>query len=273
MAEEPYENNSEHSEKTVEHHVHATKLRKKLNLYFLLISIVAISVSGEIILEMSSGELQEDIIESIAAEFSATFSPELYAQIKAAKSDFNMDKIFDPIYSLRNRMILILLVVTLCIVGAFFMFSKDIVTPMGGLVSAAKKLAAGDLTVKVPIISQDEIGQVGELINEINEKLIDMINQVKEDLERYKEKVDGLSSLINGILTYEKNDVLETRKIKFSDFRAIMDNTAKCSATLEVMKRDLEALEVFVSMYKTYRMGDVSEDELNEAFNEYTLKE
>lgn len=251
-------------------HIHASKLKRKLNLYFLLIAIVAISVSAEIILEMSEGTIPAHILSNATEEYGTVLGENFVAQLKSAESLVDYDKIFYPIYDMRNRMILLLLVVTGCIVVSFFMFSRDIVSPMGNMVNAAKKLAAGDLTVKIPVDSQDEIGQVGELINEMNAKMLDMIKQIQDDIGRYREKVSSLAEFVDGLLPEEKTgDIVESRRLKLSDFTKMTKGIHKCSTSIKSMKKDLDAVEIFVNMYKTYRMGEVSDGEVLTALEEY----
>jgi methyl-accepting chemotaxis protein len=168
-------------------------------------------------------------------------------------------------------MILLLLVVTGCIVAAFFMFARDIVGPMDGMVDATKKIAEGDLTVQVPVMSADEIGQIGSLINEMNVRLLDMINQVKMDIRRHKDKVRVASSLLSDLIPDEKSgEIVETRKMKVSEFKGILKNANDIVHLLEMMTTDLSSLETFVNMYKTYKIkSEISQNEIQEAIESY----
>lgn len=248
-----------------------SRLRRKLMIYFLLISIVSISVSAEIILEISSSKLENEITASFEKE-----SSRLLSSKEAKKFNANIDKkaIFKPIYKLRTRMILFLLVVTGCIVAAFFMFAKDIVAPMDGMVEATKRLAEGDLTVKVPVITEDEIGQIAQLINEMNERLLDMINQVKTDIQRHKDKVAAASNLIASMLTdVNSGDIIEQKKMKVGDFKDMIKIAESLVRVLEMMTHDLTSLETFVKMYKTYKISsEISQNEILEAMEQYQQK-
>lgn len=162
-----------------------SRLKKKLLLYFLLISIVSISVSAEIIFEVGSSRFKDSIKYSFFTQMEHSVSPGAIETFKASVDD---EALFKPITDLRNRMILLLLVISGSIIAALFLFTRDIVSPMDGMVEATKRMADGDLTASVPVISHDEIGQIGDLINSMNEKLLDMIIQVKQDLNRHKDK-------------------------------------------------------------------------------------
>jgi methyl-accepting chemotaxis protein len=252
----------------IKHHNQMSRLKKKLQLYFLLIAIVWVSVSAEIILDVSSRSLQNSITHNFTQEIKS--KPGL-SGVEAVEKEIDYEKIFWPVYDLRNRMILLLLVVTGCIVAAFFMFARDIVGPMDGMVDATKKIAEGDLTVQVPVMSADEIGQIGSLINEMNVRLLDMINQVKMDIRRHKDKVRVASSLLSDLIPDEKSgEIVETRKMKVSEFKGILKNANDIVHLLEMMTTDLSSLETFVNMYKTYKIkSEISQNEIQEAIESY----
>lgn len=246
----------------------ASRLKRKLTLYFLLISIVSISVSAEIILEFSSGRFKSGIKESVIKDINSDIPREHRAAI--AKSIDKIDT-FEPIVDLRNRMILLLLVVFACIVGAFFMFTRDIVSPMEGIVDATKKIADGDLTVSVPIMSDDEIGQIARLINEMNVNLQDMIMQIRQEINRHKLKILEASDKMNEFIQYDSvGNIIENKKMKVSEFRNMIGLSADVMKLLENMMVDLSALETFVKMYKTYAVStEIEQLEIEKAIDSY----
>ena len=245
-----------------------SRLKKKLLLYFLLISIVSISVSAEIILEFSSPRFKETIEKNYYSELAKTLPQK---DIDKIKSNINKKKVFNPIYDLRDRMILLLLVVSFSIIGAFFLFTKDIVDPMDGMVAATKQIVDGDLTVKVPVMTEDEIGQIGSLINNMNEKLLDMIVQVKQDLNRHKDKIMAASHLITEIINNNKaEDIIEHKKMRVGDFKNMIKLGEDVIALLEIMTTDLTSLQTFINMYKTYSLKtELSQDEIENAIKNY----
>ncbi|MGL4370895.1 MAG: hypothetical protein ACRCUT_14670, partial [Spirochaetota bacterium] len=125
-----------------------SRLKKKLLLYFILVAIVSISVSAEIILEMSSPRFRESLSAGVAAQLNQTIDAKSLSSVKTALSS---DAAWAPLYDMRNRMILLLLVISASVIGAFFLFTRDIVAPMDGLVDAAKKIASGDFTATAPV--------------------------------------------------------------------------------------------------------------------------
>ena len=246
-----------------------SRLKKKLMLYFILIAIVSISVSAEIILEMSSPGFQHNIEENFYKNIEGQVSEEKLVSIK---KNTDHDFIFDPIYNLRNRMILLLLVVSASIIGAFFMFAKDIVSPMDGMVEATKKIADGDLTVTVPIMSEDEIGQIAGLINDMNINLQDMIMQIRQEISRHMEQIIKASFKISEIINVDiSKKILNDKKLKVSDFKKMLKLGEDVVEILETMSDELFALQKFVKMYKTYGVhNEITQDEISKAFSNYS---
>jgi len=247
-----------------------SRLKKKLTLYFILIAIVSISVSVEMIFEFSSAKFRNDIRSNLIIEVQ-TGVPAAYIQ------KLNIDRlnsaINDPISDLRNRMILLLLVVFASIVGAFVMFAKDIVSPMDSIVEATKKIADGDLTVMVPVMSDDEIGQIATLINDMNINLQDMIMQIRQEISRHKNKIQQATDAISYITQKNADEIIENKKMKVSDFKKMTKLSLDVVKLLDMMLIDLGALETFVKMYKTYAVHtEINQRELDRVLDQYNVK-
>jgi methyl-accepting chemotaxis protein len=246
-----------------------SRLKKKLLIYFILIAIVSISVSAEIILEVSSKKFKNSISENFVHQLEKNLGTKYVEKIT---KNIDSEAVFVPIYDLRNRMILFLLVVSSSIIGAFYMFTKDIISPMDGIVEATKKIARGDLTVSVPVMSEDEIGQIAGLINDMNLNLQDMIFQVKQEVNRYRDKIEmatkKISLLVNSNTTEE---IMENRKMKVSDFKNMVAIGDEVVGLLEYMGNDLSSLQTFINMYKTYKINsEISQNEIEEALQNFS---
>jgi methyl-accepting chemotaxis protein len=246
-----------------------SRLRKKLILYFILISVVSISVSAEIIFEFSSGRLKDEIRENLIVALSGSVSPAIVQKIDVDSLDSAVSM---PLSTLRNRMILLLLVIFACIVGAFVLFTRDIVSPMDGIVDATKKIADGDLTVLVPVMSDDEIGQIARLINDMNVNLQDMVMQIRGEIERHKNKIREATDKIIFMGHVESAvEIIDNKRMKLSDFKKMIRLSGDVVKLLEQMLVDLSALETFVRMYKTYSIRpDIDQKEIDSAMNKYS---
>lgn len=244
-----------------------SRLKKKLLLYFLLISIVSISVSAEIILELSSSRFTAAIEHNLYMNLEKNLDPDSILRVRGALQE---KALLAPLYDLRNRMILLLLVVSSCIIAAFFMFTKDIVSPMDGMVEATKKIAEGDLTVTVPVISQDEIGQIGGLINNMNTNLQDMVMQIRQEINRHMQQIIKASYTLNEIMsTSSADEVLATKRLKAADYKKMTSFSRDVVKMLENMSDELYALQKFVNMFKTYQVhAEITEEEIQQALQE-----
>jgi methyl-accepting chemotaxis protein len=246
-----------------------SRLKKKLLLYFILVSIVSISVSAEIILEMSSARFRESIQSNYEKQMAKQFAPGRLAEIEK-KMDYRY--VFAPISNLRNRMILLLVVVSVSIVGALFMFTRDIVSPMDGMVEATKKIAGGDLTCTVPVMSEDEIGQVAGLINDMNVNLQDMIMQIRQEISRHMEQIVKVSYKMGEVIQGETAErALKEKRISAAEFRKILRSSREVFAMMETMSDELFALQKFVKMYKTYgQHTEILQSDIDKAFQRFT---
>ncbi len=246
-----------------------SRLKKKLLLYFLLVAIVSLSVSAEIILEMSSSMLHAKVEKNFIQQIEKKMPPD---DFKAYIQGVDKKKVFEPIYDLRNRMVLLLIVVSLSIIGAFYLFTKDIVSPMDSMVEATKKIAEGDLTVTVPIKSEDEIGQVASLINDMNINLQDLIMQIRQEISRHMEQIIKVSYKLGEIMKEDLADEILSRKVmKKSDFIRMTKFGKEVLDILENMSDELFALQKFVKMYKTYGpSGDSAQNDIPSAFEKDT---
>jgi len=247
-----------------------SRLKKKLTLYFILIAIVSISVSVEMIFEFSSAKFRNDISNNLIIEAQHGI-PAVYVQ-KLDMERLNT-AINEPISDLRNRMILLLMVICASIVGAFIMFAKDIVSPMDGIVDATKRIADGDLTVTVPVMSDDEIGQIATLINDMNINLQDMIMQIRQEISRHKSKIFEASVIISSISQKNSDEIIKNKSMKVSDFRKMIKLSIDVVKLLDIMLIDLGALENFVKMYKTYAVHtEINQKELDKVLDQYNVK-
>jgi methyl-accepting chemotaxis protein len=245
-----------------------SRLRKKLLLYFLLVAIVSISVSAEIILEVSSAKLENEIKSSFYHQIEKITPQKNLAEIK---KNLDTDAVFSPIYKLRNRMILFLLFVSVSIIAAFVLFTKDIISPMDGIVEATKKIVAGDFTVTVPVMSEDEIGLIARSINDIDSNLTNMINQVKHELNKYKFTLIDAHNDLSRIAPDTLNEkVLKEKKIRTIEYRNMIHEFKTVTGSLTVLIDSLSELQGFLSMYKTYTIkSELSQLEIDEAIKDF----
>ncbi len=93
-----------------------------------------------------------------------------------------------PYDDLRVRTSLLFLGITLtavlAAVAVSYIFSRRLSTPVGALVAASRRVASGDLETKVPVTSNDEIGQLASSFNTMAASLKARDDQLKEFARR-----------------------------------------------------------------------------------------
>ncbi len=235
-----------------------SKLKKKLLLYFILISVVSVSVSAEIILELGSPAFRGMFIKNIEKELTKVMTQE-------EAHDFVMNKMdrahfFDPFTEMQIRMILLLLVIGGSIIGAFGLFTKDIVSPMESMVNATRRIADGDLSASVPVNTQDEIGQIGLLINEMSVNLQDLILQLKSEVDRMRERIMAINGRVSSdLLNPDLLSAIENRKITKGEIRRVIRTGDDMTGILKDMLIDLNALQAFINLYKVFEVKDTDD--------------
>ena len=238
--------------------VDESRIKKKLILYFILISTVSISISLEVILEVSEAHFREKVAESLLTEVQSHLPEDL----KLHEIPIDMNKAFEPLNNLRIRMILLFLVIIGTIITAFSLFSKDIATPIDELVEGAKKVADGDLTYTIPVLSEDEIGQLARLINDMNANLQELVVEIRFEMKRMVQIVDDLRTQLAPTFEVDLvSEAIEHRKIKVSKIKNVQNVAKEVDKNLHDLKEDLAALTMLIDMYKVYQVTTANQDQ------------
>ncbi len=157
-------------------------LKKKLLIYFLAVGFISLIVGLEMIWEIGEPKLIGQLSESVDAAFpDQTLDPALLAGA------------FQPLHDLQTRMLLLLSIVGLCVLIALGVFVREIADPLDGMVTAAKQIREGHLDVTVPVCSKDEIGQLGEIFNDLTvnfQEVLLFVGAVNGDLNHVVEKIN-----------------------------------------------------------------------------------
>jgi methyl-accepting chemotaxis protein len=225
------------------------------------------------IIEFSTAKFRDDIRLNVIGVVQQGIPGEYVKKIDLVKLSAAVS---DPIKDFRNRIVIVLFIICGCIYVAFKMFIKDIVSPMENIVEATKKIADGDLTVTVPVMSDDEIGHIAKLINDMNINLQDMIMQIKQEIERHKDKIQQATDTI-ALMGHDNSDeVIEKKEMRLSDFKNMVRLSRELIKLHDTMMIEIDALETFVNMYKTDSIGgsvDINQSELDKILNQHNSKE
>lgn len=136
--------------------------------YFLLIAMAAIMIGIEFYFEMDRADLPAQICAADAAPGEA------------------LDQ-------LRNKIVIMFGVLTLVVAIVLMMFIKNITQPLQRMADVAKRINEGDLSQVVEVEHKDEIGQVGETINDLTSNLQEVAAFTSATGAEILEKLDALS--------------------------------------------------------------------------------
>ena len=127
------------------------RLEVRLLHYFTLIVLAASIIAIEFFIEINS--------------------PDLVSQICASTADRIINSLPPALIDLRNKIVIMLGILTLVVAIVMMMFIKNISMPLKKMAASAEKINDGDLTEIINIETKDEIGMVGTAINELTSNL------------------------------------------------------------------------------------------------------
>jgi methyl-accepting chemotaxis protein len=124
----------------------------KLVAIFSLLALGAIASNAIILADVSSEITRKNSI--VAAQ---------------AKGDQPGDPSHDVsvLYAYRNQMVALLGITIACFGAIIYLFLRKVAAPLNAVAYAAKEISRGNLTVTVPSPRRQEVGELGQLVNEV----------------------------------------------------------------------------------------------------------
>ncbi|MBF0495361.1 MAG: HAMP domain-containing protein [Deltaproteobacteria bacterium] len=168
----------------------SSRLRQKLLIYFFLIVFVCLCVSLELIYEVGGRRVQEAIKSNIVKSLSLTGD---------ASDRIDLNYVFAPLKKLQHRMLFVVAIVIVCVIATLRFFIRDIVQPLDGMVNAGKLIANGHLGATVPVRSHDELGQLGEVINDLAANLQEVLLLVGVISSRNMKSVANIAKIVDDV--------------------------------------------------------------------------
>ncbi|MDM8543572.1 HAMP domain-containing protein [Desulfococcaceae bacterium HSG9] len=131
-------------------------LQRTMIIYFLLIGFASLLVGIEFIVDTQSSALKETLLDNFS---------------KYANQEIGADAVFAPIVKLRNKAILMVAIILVVMIIILTMFIKNITEPLQHMIEISRNISRGDLSQTVTIDSQNELAQLGNVINEMSSNL------------------------------------------------------------------------------------------------------
>lgn len=174
-------------------------LQRTMIIYFLLIGFASVLVGIEFMADFQRGALKTEILANMHA----------YGQDQQ-----HQEAIFAPIDRMRSKAMLMVGIIMLVMVIVLTMFIKNITEPLQHMIKLSEKISAGDLSQTIRIEANNELADLGMVINEMASNLqeITLLSQrICADGHRFVDK--ALAKLHDKPLS-EANTVLLESDVK-----------------------------------------------------------
>ncbi|QTA78306.1 HAMP domain-containing protein [Desulfonema limicola] len=203
-------------------------LQRTMIIYFLLIGFASLLVGLEFIAETNRQELKESILTSFE---------------KYSNHEIEKEELFKPIDRLRNKAVLMIVIIMFVILIVLTMFIKNITEPLQHMIEVSKKISRGDLSRTVKIHSDNELSELGNVINEMSSNLQEIILLSRNMCNSGHEFVDRTSGL------------LECESINKQNLIIIKQEVINLS-------REIDMVDEFIDYFKFYSLKDQDGHEL-----------
>ena len=173
------------------------------------------------------------------------------------------------------NLVLFLVVVSISIVMVMFIISKFVTAPLNNVVDMIKDIAEGegDLTKRLDVASNDEVGDLAHWFNQFIKKLHEMITSVAENAETLNTSSDELLQLAgimsNGSSTmFERSDAVDGAA---GEMRTNMDSVAaameEASSNTGIVAAATEEMTTTIGEIASHskKAGTITEEAVSQA--------
>jgi methyl-accepting chemotaxis protein len=131
-------------------------LQRTMIVYFLLIVCASLLVTIEFVFDVQNPQLKDTLLNNF----------QQYMQ-------YTMDKdlVFEPLEKLRNKAVLMIAIIMYVTIIVLTMLIKNITGPLQHMIDVSQQISEGDLTQTIKINSNNELAQLGKVINEMASNL------------------------------------------------------------------------------------------------------
>jgi uncharacterized membrane protein len=131
-------------------------LRQRLLICFAATALVYLGIATVLIWGPGNGGFPDGILASLQAS--------MLSPTNLPPNGRSSDAIVSEV---QKRITIFVASVTFCVTGTLFLVAWKILKPLGGTIDAAKAITEGNLGETVPVRAHDEIGMLGELLNDV----------------------------------------------------------------------------------------------------------
>jgi len=193
-------------------------LQRTMIIYFLLIGFASMLVGIEFLADFHGGDLKAEIWNNFT---------------KSNTESISKEEIFAPIDRIRSKAILMVVIIMVVMLIVLTMFIKHITEPLQHMIGLSEKISAGDLSQTIRIEANNELAQLGHVINEMSSNLQEIILLSQGLCE------NGERHIHNALMQLNSSDPDEQRMENLRD-------------SIQHLKMELSTLQEFVACFKFY---------------------
>jgi methyl-accepting chemotaxis protein len=143
-------------------------LQRTMIVYFLLIGFAALLVGVEFIAETHGEDMRQAFLAGLTDNATNPTDEAVLPQ---------------PLAHLRNKAILVIAIIMVVILIVMTMFMKHITEPLQHMIAASRKISGGDLSQTIRIEGNNELAELGGVINEMSSNLQEIIHMSRHVCE------------------------------------------------------------------------------------------
>jgi methyl-accepting chemotaxis protein len=193
-----------------------SSISRRMTIYIMIIVFTMLILGVEFFVEVSGGGLKEELVENFK---------------KLNRGEITEDAAIAPLVHVRNKVMLLLAVQVLVTGVVFILFVKKINIPLKKMFTVSSKIAAGDMKEPMPVYMTDEIGRMGEFINDLVSDFGEVVAHVRLFANSGMESIEDIEEAIH------KEDLKNTKIL------------------IEVIKGDILQLNDMIKDFKLFTVG------------------
>jgi len=137
---------------------------RRMIIYLLIIVLTVLTLGIEFMHEVGDEALQKNILENASL-------------LTAGK--ITETEAMEPLIHLRNKVMLLLAIQVLITSVVLVIFVKKITLPLRRMFQVSARISRGDLKEAMPVYTNDEIGRMGEFINDLISDFGEVVGHVR----------------------------------------------------------------------------------------------
>ena len=201
-------------------------LQRTMIVYFLLIVCAALLVTIEFVFDVQSPHLKDTLLNNF----------EQYVQHKMTK-----ELVFAPLAHLKEKAILMIAIIMYVTIIVLTMLIKNITGPLQHMIDVSQQISEGDLTKTIQISSNNELAQLGKVINEMASNLQEV-------------------TILSQNMSTTGTACLEQVRALLASGEHISENSREVLDELEQLQMGFEMLQEFTECFRLYEVEGIEHD-------------